>query len=184
MDNLAYLRKEKGLSGQSVADVLGVSKQAYFNYEQGTSDISVRNLKILADFYGVDIGLITSSALLNLKPPIIKFPTLVEYESHFDWTDEFVKLTSFNSSLIAVKYDNFLVKIFETNNSYMKDHELLFEFNKKIYVATIYYAKDGDGFFFNNGNVIKIDKKDKNKLAIMGSLLATINKEYEKDTFF
>ena len=59
-ENMVYLRKQKNLSGLNIADVLGVSRQAYYNYESGQREMSLSNLKILADYYGVTLDLIAS----------------------------------------------------------------------------------------------------------------------------
>jgi len=182
--NLIYLRNQKNLSGNNLADVLGVSRQAYYNYESGQREISLSNLKVLADFYGVTLDLLVSTSLIDARPPILNFPTIKKVDGFYKFTDDLSMVTSFSNDLLAVKESNLFIKIFETNTSYLKDEELLFEYNRKIYTAKIDFTVDGDGFFMYEGKAIKIPKKDIKNIAFLGVLFATIDKKYEKDYFF
>ena len=55
-DRIQYLRKQKGLSQEELADKIGVSRQAVSKWENGTSEPSTSNLIALAKLYGVDAG--------------------------------------------------------------------------------------------------------------------------------
>lgn len=55
MNNLANIRTMKGLSQQQVADYLGVSRQAYCNYENGKREASYEALLQLAELYETSI---------------------------------------------------------------------------------------------------------------------------------
>lgn len=50
---LKALRKDKGLNQGILAELLGVSAQAYQKYEYGTAELTHENLVKLADFYNV-----------------------------------------------------------------------------------------------------------------------------------
>ena len=50
---LKALRKEKKLNQGEVAELLGITAQAYQKYEYGTAELTHENLVKLADFYGV-----------------------------------------------------------------------------------------------------------------------------------
>jgi transcriptional regulator with XRE-family HTH domain len=50
---LRNLRKEKGVSQRAVADYLGITNQAYSNYETGRSDPDTETLSLLADYFDV-----------------------------------------------------------------------------------------------------------------------------------
>ena len=52
-DRLRKLRKEKGIQIVEVAEYLGISRQGYGNYENGTREPSMAILVKLADFYEV-----------------------------------------------------------------------------------------------------------------------------------
>ncbi len=49
MNNMAYYRNKKNLSQQNVADYLGISRQAYCNYEIGKREASYETLLKLAE---------------------------------------------------------------------------------------------------------------------------------------
>ena len=61
-DNLAALRTLKGYSQEEVAQVAGVSRQAYAKWENGVSVPDVEKCAKLAAFYGTTID-----ALMNFK---------------------------------------------------------------------------------------------------------------------
>lgn len=50
---LKYLRDEKGLSQQDMADFIGISRQGYGKYEDGKSQPHHKTLVKLAGFFGV-----------------------------------------------------------------------------------------------------------------------------------
>lgn len=183
-ENMVYLRKQKNLSGLNIADVLGVSRQAYYNYESGQREMSLSNLKILADYYGVTLDLIASTSLSDSRPPILTFPTLKKVDNNYKFTEDLAKVTSFSNDLLVVRESETLIKIFETNTTYIEGQELLFEFNNKLYTAEINFTPDGDGFFIHEEKAIKITKRDTKSLVYLGILFATIDKRYEKDYFF
>jgi len=54
-DNLIMLRNIKGYSQEKVAEIIGVSRQAYSKWEKGTTLPDIENCGLLADLYGVTI---------------------------------------------------------------------------------------------------------------------------------
>ncbi len=55
METLLQLRKQKGLTQKDIADALGISRQAYANYETGNREPDLNTLKALSDFFNVSI---------------------------------------------------------------------------------------------------------------------------------
>lgn len=55
METLLQLRKSKGLTQKDIADALGISRQAYANYEAGNREPDLNTLKKLSDFFSVSI---------------------------------------------------------------------------------------------------------------------------------
>ena len=51
MNIMAQLRKNKGVSQQSVADYLGISRQAYCNYETGKREAPYETLLQLSEYF-------------------------------------------------------------------------------------------------------------------------------------
>ena len=54
-DQLYRLRKERGISQEEMANVVGVSRQAVQKWEAGTSRPDMDNLTALADYFGVTL---------------------------------------------------------------------------------------------------------------------------------
>lgn len=52
---LQELRKERGLSHQKMADILGIVKAAYGFYEQGRNYPNTETIIKIADFFGVSL---------------------------------------------------------------------------------------------------------------------------------
>jgi transcriptional regulator with XRE-family HTH domain len=52
-ETIRNLRTNKGLTGETVANAIGISESAYRNYERGVREPSFDILAKLADFYGV-----------------------------------------------------------------------------------------------------------------------------------
>ncbi len=55
MIHLKELRQNKGVSQQTVADYLEITRQAYSNYENGNRDPDNETLLKLAEFFGVSV---------------------------------------------------------------------------------------------------------------------------------
>lgn len=47
------MRERRGLTQAAVADILSTSQQQYSRYETGDSELPIRALAMLADYYGV-----------------------------------------------------------------------------------------------------------------------------------
>lgn len=74
MNNLTLLRKEKGLTQKDVADHLGISRQAYANYEAQNREPDINTLKLLSEFFGVTIDYILGNENSRSKTKGIKIP--------------------------------------------------------------------------------------------------------------
>ncbi|MBF0778328.1 helix-turn-helix transcriptional regulator [Streptococcus cuniculi] len=56
MNRLKELRKEKGLTQQGLADIVGVTKRTIIAWENGERDIKSDKAQTLADYFGVSVG--------------------------------------------------------------------------------------------------------------------------------
>ncbi len=54
-ERLKKIRKEKGVSQSDVAEILGISRQAYNHYETGRRDPSNESLNTLANYFSVSV---------------------------------------------------------------------------------------------------------------------------------
>ena len=64
-ETIIKLRKDKGYTGQEVADAIGISYKVYQTYESGARNAGLPVVEKLADFYGV-----TTDYLLGREPAI------------------------------------------------------------------------------------------------------------------
>ncbi len=56
MNRLKELRKEKGLTQQGLADIVGVTKRTIIAWENGERDIKSDKAQTLADYFGVTVA--------------------------------------------------------------------------------------------------------------------------------
>ena len=61
MENLLLLRKQKGLTQKDMADFLGISRQAYANYETGNREPDLTTLKRIAEYFNVSVDFIVDN---------------------------------------------------------------------------------------------------------------------------
>ena len=65
---LAQLRKEKGLSQEALAEKIGVTNKTISRWETGTYMPDVEMMKILAEFFGVNVDELLSGERAETKP--------------------------------------------------------------------------------------------------------------------
>jgi len=68
LPNLKLLRREKGISQQTLADALGISQQSINNYENKTIEPDIDMLKMMAYYFNTTIDYIVGYA--NTRYPI------------------------------------------------------------------------------------------------------------------
>ena len=72
-DNLVMLRKLHGYSQETIADKIGISRQAYAKWERGTTVPDVEKCSLLAKLYGTTVdGLLkteTADGIGVIPPP-------------------------------------------------------------------------------------------------------------------
>ena len=62
-EKVKYLREEKGFTQVGIAEILGMSRGAYSNYEIGKRTPDVYTLKKIADILGVTVDDLLSGEL-------------------------------------------------------------------------------------------------------------------------
>ncbi len=62
LPNLKLLRREKGISQQTLADAMGISQQSINNYENKTIEPDIGTLKMMASYFGTTIDYILGYA--------------------------------------------------------------------------------------------------------------------------
>lgn len=59
-DTLLHLRRQAELSQQALADATGLSRSAVGMYETGKREPDIETLRLLSEFFGVDMNTLTS----------------------------------------------------------------------------------------------------------------------------
>ena len=60
MKNLKFLRDEKSVSQQKVADAIGSNQQSIHRYENGDYEPDIQTLTLLADYFDTSIDYLVS----------------------------------------------------------------------------------------------------------------------------
>jgi len=76
---LEKLRVEKNLTHQQMADMLGITRQAYGNYENGKREPDLKTLSKLADFFNVSLDYLLGKSPHRSSPNQYE-PTPAEIE--------------------------------------------------------------------------------------------------------
>ena len=66
MTKMEEIRTMMGMSGAEVARRIGVSKQAYYNYEKGDREAGYENLLKIAEVFGVSVDALLDRGPLRL----------------------------------------------------------------------------------------------------------------------
>ena len=74
MENLTAIRKESHATQQEVADYLGISRQAYGNYESGKREPDYETLLKLGEYFNCSIDYLLGSSRS------VRYPLLSEFE--------------------------------------------------------------------------------------------------------
>ena len=61
MNNLRLLRNQKGISQQKLADLLNLSQQSIYKYENGLAEPDIQTLKELSELFDVSIDYIVGN---------------------------------------------------------------------------------------------------------------------------
>lgn len=67
MKNLKSLRLEKGLSQQKLADILNISQQSIYKYENNISEPDIAMLITIANYFGTSIDYLVGNTSIRVK---------------------------------------------------------------------------------------------------------------------
>ena len=78
--NLRFLREEKGLSQQKLAEMLNTSQQTIFKYEKTASEPDISTLVQIADIFDVTVDYLIGNSELREKDVKLNSVMLTEEE--------------------------------------------------------------------------------------------------------
>lgn len=70
-DNLKFLRKERNISQQEIADYLNITRQAYNNYENGKREPDYEILLKLGEYFEVTVDDLLNSNIMDTDENLI-----------------------------------------------------------------------------------------------------------------
>ncbi|MGI6562439.1 MAG: helix-turn-helix domain-containing protein [Clostridia bacterium] len=82
-ERLKLLREEKGLKQLDIAQMLGVSRTTYTQYETGKSEPDLTTVAKLADYFNVSLDYLLGR--VSIREPI---ETIAAHHEGEDWTEE------------------------------------------------------------------------------------------------
>ncbi len=107
--NLKYLREQKGVSQQNIADVLETNQSAVANWEQNHRKLDIEMIIRLAEYFGVTLD---DLVLRDLRPPIPRYSGNIRYLrlSHGITQEDMAKFLCVSKASYC-KYENGVVDI-------------------------------------------------------------------------
>ena len=104
-ERLGRLRRERGLSQENLAEVVGVTRQAVQKWESGASRPDMDNLSALAVYFGVTLDYLV---LGREQAPDEQGPTIINNYYHSDrWEYEYKsKRTLWGLPLVHIRFKN------------------------------------------------------------------------------
>jgi len=117
MNKLKDLRKETKKTQQQLADDLGVNRQTYCNYENGTREPDIETLKRLAKYFGTSIDFLVGQE-----------SKIVELNSYPDYKRELIEKTIKLNELECTKADAYVSGLLESRAERDKAIEALNNF--------------------------------------------------------
>lgn len=106
LNYLKMLRKKKGVPQQSVADYLGITRQAYSNYEIGNREPDNETVLKLAEYFGVS----AETILRGQETPVPMFE-----DGQTDEDDELIAQFQAFQETLSVPQKRLLARILETS---------------------------------------------------------------------
>ncbi|WP_421038548.1 helix-turn-helix domain-containing protein [Streptococcus hyointestinalis] len=153
MNRLKELRKEKGLTQQELADIMGVTRRGYQKWEKGESTMKSDNAQKLANFFGVEVSYLLGYS----KTPKIDIAKIIEHvknDKDSTMSDFFINQTTDIFTHLGYKiedikphldevYKNELLPLPDYQGKTSKEHE-------KYKKTLLYTYLDGLGRFLGS----------------------------------
>ena len=164
--NLKRIRLIHSLSQYDVADIIGISRQAYSKIESGINNLTLQVVMPLAKFYGL-----TLEELLLLPVRASKNVNLCYFETYElnndgTYAEKGLKiLDNIDKTIFLVKSNN-KISFYECTSNPIYGQEMLFYFNDKILKSKIFKVSDTKLCFIDSNN--KAHNVSKKSITFIG----------------
>ena len=106
MNRLKELRNENNLTQKEIADMLNIARSTYNTYELDKNEISIENLKKLANFYNVTVDYLIGYEPTEHNMSVVN--NALKFAQDIGLTDEKIKnLTPKQLNMIQMLIDTF-----------------------------------------------------------------------------
>lgn len=106
MENLKKLRNSKNLSQAKLADILGISQQSIYKYENKIAFPDIETLKSMADFFQTSIDYIVGYTNIPHKIESLSEPML-NYDE-LNHINKYRRLSKYHKTIIDAVMDSYL----------------------------------------------------------------------------
>ena len=183
-ENLKTLRTERNLSTTDVAKIIDKSRQGYVNYENGSREISIKDLVTLSKFYNLSIDEIVRNPY-NLTSKNILSYRAYEYDDENNLVGApFIRIDNANADIIAVRLSETEIKFFWRTQVLNEGKEMLFTYKDMPFISKVYKERDGSLLFFLRDNLFRVPPKLKGEVVFIGVHFANLEKDYKVKGFF
>jgi transcriptional regulator with XRE-family HTH domain len=182
-ENLKKLRKHYKLSTTKVAELIGKSRQGYVNYENGTREISLKDLVILSGFYNVSLDVIIGNPYTLVNDKILAFRSFENGEDGLVEVMPFTISTIYDDVICYLEND-LKMRFFWKTNLNQEGHVMIFDYYDKTYISKVYFKPTGGGHFYINDKPRYFNKAHAENIVFKGVLMADLNKYMDIPHFF
>ncbi|MBI9009686.1 MAG: helix-turn-helix transcriptional regulator [Tenericutes bacterium] len=182
-ENLKKLRIAHKLSTTDVGKIIGKSRQGYANYENGTREISIKDLVALSGFYNVSIDVIVGNPFTLRNDIALAFRSFETIESELKEVMPFT-ISTIHDDVICYKKNDLDMLFFWKTSLNQEDHIMLFNYYEKILVSKVFFKDNGDGHFYINDKPKYFNKAHAENIVFKGVLMADLHKYMDIPHFF
>lgn len=179
--NLKYLRERKDFSVKEISAALGITERAYYNYEKGVRDPSLKMLIKIANVYGCSLDDLVSNNVDVTKDTTISFESLRIDNNQIKRISR-TKVTSILDNVLLV-HDGLDVYTFLRTDTISSGDIMLFKYKEKFFIGKIYKNNEIVSFECNN-QLMLLKKKEKEDLMVFGLYQGKLSQNFRIEGFF
>lgn len=177
--NLKRLRMERNLSFSDVAKIIGITRQAYNNYELTKKQISLNSLLILSNFYGVSIDEIVGNTITAGRPKAVDFITYEIVDDEINETNKIIISSETDDNFIVKDPQKNMIYVFGTSSTHIPNTVMLFTLNNKTYMSEIIEVDNHYIYYDHELKPNLLSKKEYKDIVHIGTLLLEIKPKYD-----
>lgn len=184
-ENLRRVRKANGYTMEQIAEIIGVTRTGYSNYENAKRPISLQSLLTLSKLYNMPIDELVGNPNPIGRNKVLPFKTYGYNNGELKPTT--CKTISVESdAVIVVKIDEFKNKFFYRCDNMQIDKEMLLECDGEMMITTVLSDNDtGTIILYSNSKTKLIPRKSlQDRVVFLGVYAGEHTKEINIDSFF